>query len=123
MTQKIKPVEQLYYMETGLDEKSVLILISWLLEKPADLDLHCFQRVYRNLVTCTLCLLLVFVFNIPPIKTRPQPISSYRLVKPEIKPTIPGLQGEWFIHYTTSATLFNMFNGPVYIVYENGMYS
>ena len=30
-------------------------------------------------------------------------VSSDRLEKPGIEPAIPGLQGKWFIHYTTVA--------------------
>ena len=30
-------------------------------------------------------------------------VSSDRLVKPGIEPATPGLQGKWFIHYTTAA--------------------
>ena len=30
-------------------------------------------------------------------------VSSNRLVKPGIEPVTPGLQGKWFIHYTTVA--------------------
>ena len=30
-------------------------------------------------------------------------VSSDRLVKPGIEPVTPGLQGKWFIHYTTVA--------------------
>ena len=30
-------------------------------------------------------------------------VSSDRLVKPGIKPETPGLQGAWFIHYTTAS--------------------
>ena len=67
-------------------------------------------------------ILLVIVDNIPPMKTGPQPISSHRLVKPEIEPATPGLQVEWFIHYTTAAPLLNKVY-TVYIVYETGMYS
>ena len=33
-----------YYELTYLALKTVWILISWLLQKPADLDLHCFQK-------------------------------------------------------------------------------
>ena len=29
-------------------------------------------------------------------------VSSDRLVKPGIEPATPGLQGKWFIHYTTA---------------------
>ena len=32
-------------------------------------------------------------------------VSSDRLVKPAIKPATPGLQGKWFIHYTTAAPI------------------
>ena len=32
-------------------------------------------------------------------------VSSDRLVKPEIEPATPGLQGKRFIHYTTAATM------------------
>ena len=32
-------------------------------------------------------------------------VSSDRLVKPEIEPVTPGLQGKPFIHYTTAAPL------------------
>ena len=30
-------------------------------------------------------------------------VSSNRLVMPGIEPKTPGLQGEWFIHYITTA--------------------
>ena len=30
-------------------------------------------------------------------------VSSDRLVKPGIEPATPGLQGKWFIYYTTAA--------------------
>ena len=30
-------------------------------------------------------------------------VSSDRLEKPGIEPATPGLQDEWFIHYTTAA--------------------
>ena len=30
-------------------------------------------------------------------------VSSDRMVKPGIEPVIPGLQGEWFIHYSIVA--------------------
>ena len=30
-------------------------------------------------------------------------VSFDRLVKPGIEPATPGLQGKWFIHYTTAA--------------------
>ena len=30
-------------------------------------------------------------------------VSSDRMVKPGIEPATPGLQGKWFIHYTTAA--------------------
>ena len=33
-------------------------------------------------------------------------VSSNRLVKPGIEPATPGLQGKWFIHYTTVAPVF-----------------
>ena len=33
-------------------------------------------------------------------------VSSDRLVKPGIESATPGLQGKWFIHYTTAAPLF-----------------
>ena len=37
------------------------------------------------------------------MKTGPQPkVSSFKLMKPETEPTTLGLQGEWFIHYTTA---------------------
>ena len=50
----------------------------------------------------------VVVFNVPPtakVKLRAghSLVSSDRLVKQGIKPDIPGLQGERFIHYTTAA--------------------
>ena len=34
-------------------------------------------------------------------------VSSGRLVKPVIEPVTPGLQGEWFIHYTTVAPFYH----------------
>ena len=38
------------------------------------------------------------------METRPRiKVTSDRLVKPGIKPATPGLQGKWFIHYTTVA--------------------
>ena len=38
------------------------------------------------------------------METGPQlKVSSDRLVKPGIKHVTPGLQGKWFIHYTTVA--------------------
>ena len=30
-------------------------------------------------------------------------VFSDRLVKPGIEPATPGLQGKWFVHYTTAA--------------------
>ena len=40
------------------------------------------------------------------METGPQlKFSSDRLVKPGIEPASPGLQGKWFIHYTTVAPL------------------
>ena len=30
-------------------------------------------------------------------------VSFDRLVKPGVEPATPGLQGKWFIHYTTAA--------------------
>ena len=36
--------------------------------------------------------------------------SSHRLEKQGIKPAMPGLQGEWFIHYATVT------QAPVYII-------
>ena len=40
-------------LEAGVT-KTVWILISWLLRKPADLDLHCFKKEYIEKVTeCT----------------------------------------------------------------------
>ena len=33
--------------------------------------------------------------------------SSDRLVKPGIEPGTSGLQGKWFIHYTTAAPSYN----------------
>ena len=49
----------------------------------------------------------MFVFNIAPtafIEMGSQlKVSSNRMVKPGIEPAIPGLQGEWFIHYTIMA--------------------
>ena len=35
-------------------------------------------------------------------------VSSDRLVKPEIEPATPGLQGKRFIHYTTAAPESNL---------------
>ena len=32
-------------------------------------------------------------------------VSSDRLVEPGMEPVTPGLQGKWFIHYTTEAPL------------------
>ena len=38
--------------------------------------------------------------------TAPQPkVSSDRLEMPEIEPATPGLQGEWFIRYTTATPI------------------
>ena len=43
------------------------------------------------------------------METRPRiKVSSDRLVKLEIKPATPGLQGKWFIHYTTVAPRADM---------------
>ena len=36
-------------------------------------------------------------------------VSSDRLVKPGIKPETPGLQGAWFIQYTTAALCLSFF--------------
>ena len=33
-------------------------------------------------------------------------VSSDRMEKPGIKHATPGLQGTWFIHYTTAAPIF-----------------
>ena len=35
-------------------------------------------------------------------------VSSDRLVKPGIEPATPGLQGKWFIHYTTGAPIIGL---------------
>ena len=57
---------------------------------------------------------VVFVFNVPsPAKViwrrGHDLVSSDRLVKPGIEPATPGLQGKWFIHYTTAAlVMLNM---------------
>ena len=50
----------------------------------------------------------VFVFNIPPTakviwRRGHSLVSSDRREKPGIEPGNPGLQGKWFIHYTTVA--------------------
>ena len=55
------------------------------------------------------------VFNVPPtakvIRRRGHGlVSSDRLVKPGIEPATPGLQGKRFIHYTTAAPHFSIFN-------------
>ena len=42
-------------------------------------------------------------------------VSSDRLVKPEIEPANPGLQGQGFIHFTTAAPLVLMSLRPHYI--------
>ena len=36
-------------------------------------------------------------------------VQSGRLVKPKIELVTPSLQGEWFIHYTTVASIYNFF--------------
>ena len=36
----------------------MLILISWLLQKPADLDLHCLQELIYKAIDCTEMMLL-----------------------------------------------------------------
>ena len=49
---------------------------------------------------------VVFVFDVPPTAKVIWPrlkVSPARLVKPEIEPATPGLQGKRFIHYTTTA--------------------
>ena len=38
-------------------------------------------------------------------------VSSDRLVKPGIEPVTPGLQGKWFIHYTTASPLRIVYTG------------
>ena len=41
------------------------------------------------------------------METKPQlQVSFDRLVKPGIEPATPGLQGKWFIYYTTVASGF-----------------
>ena len=53
---------------------------------------------------------VVFVFNVPPTakviwRRGPQfKVSSDRLLKLGIEPATPGLQGKWFMHYTTAAS-------------------
>ena len=49
----------------------------------------------------------LFVFNIPPtakviLRWAHSLVSSDRLIKPGIEPTIPGLHGEWFKDFTTA---------------------
>ena len=61
---------------------------------------------------------VVFVYNIPPIanviwRQGHSLVSFDILVKPGIKPATPGLQGEWFIHYTTAAEWFSWWVGMV----------
>ena len=46
-----------------------------------------------------LCMYMYYVFKVPPTAK----VSSDRLKKRGIKPAIPGLQREQFIHYTTEA--------------------
>ena len=58
----------------------------------------------------SMIVVVVFVFNVPPTarviwRRGHGLVSSDRLVKPEIEPATPGLQGKWLIHYTTAAPL------------------
>ena len=43
-------------------------------------------------------------------------VSSDRLVKPGIEPATPGLQGKRFIHYTTAASDFTVWNIELFLV-------
>ena len=44
-------------------------------------------------------------------------VLSDRLLKPGVEPATPGLQGEWFIHYTTAAPVL-MDLRPYYIEHK-----
>ena len=64
-------------------------------------------------VLLLLCLCLTSYQQLRSYGDRPPlQVSSHRLVKPGIKPGIPGLHGEWFIHYTTTAPtcILNLLN-------------
>ena len=52
------------------------ILISWLLKKPADLDLHCSQRVHRNLVSNMYIVLIIGVSVWMKISVDPDQLAS-----------------------------------------------
>ena len=53
------------------------------------------------------CLSLTSQSQIRAYGDRPKlEVSSDSLVKPGIEPVTPGLQGDWFIHYTTAAPVF-----------------
>ena len=55
-----------------------------------------------------LCLCLMSHQQLRPYGDGPQlKVSSDKLVKPRVEPATPGLQGEWFIHYTTAAPMFD----------------
>ena len=43
-------------MSSHVALKTVWILISWLLQKPADLDLHCLQAWFHTVFECVNCL-------------------------------------------------------------------
>ena len=65
------------------------------------------QVKVQNFENPELYVVVVFVFKGPPtakghMETGPWlKVSSDRLVKPGIEPVTSGLQGKWFIHYTT----------------------
>ena len=51
------------------------------------------------------CMYLCLKSHQQPYRDGPQlKVSSKRLVKPGMEPATTGLQGEWFIQYTTAAT-------------------
>ena len=61
---------------------------------------------------CGFC--VVFLFNIPPIAKviwrHGQGLKSFQQTgKPGIEPATPGLQGEWFIHYTSAEYVVNIY--------------
>ena len=67
-------------MESGCISKTVWILISWLLMKPADLDLHCFQMRWNfEKVISTLCLLgqIFYFLHFTTLQTDPLALKNW----------------------------------------------
>ena len=50
-------------------------------------------------------------------------VSSDRLVKPGIEPATPGLQGKWFIHYTTAAPFISLLYLDLYVLGDDALVS